>query len=351
MTRFVLITLGMALVLALALCLGGIWPPLALGYITVFTFLMDKVTALAAADAPQGAEFPAGHGLSTLLGLLHFLLLYGGVAVLSDPASRGAVLDLADKVLCFLALALFLGQVSNSNAHELIHRSARWPRRLGVAIYCSLLFGHHASAHPRVHHVHAATDADPNSARLGEGFYAFALRAWTGSFRAGLRAERALRAQRPAATLHPYAAYGIGAAASVTLAALLGGTVGVAVLLGLAVYAQIQLLLSDYVQHYGLRRSLRADGRPEPVGPAHSWNAPHGFSSALMLNAPRHSDHHAHPSRPYPGLSINRDVMPILPHSLPVMAVIALAPALWRRMMDNRAHHWSADDATQNAKP
>ena len=72
----------------------------------------------------------------------------------------------------------------------------------------------------------------------------------------------------------------------------------------LAVYAQLQILLADYVQHYGLRRQTGADGRPEPVGDGHSWNTPHWFSSALMVNAPRHSDHHLHPTRPYPGLRL-----------------------------------------------
>ena len=73
----------------------------------------------------------------------------------------------------------------------------------------------------------------------------------------------------------------------------------------------------------------------EPVGTQHSWNSPHYFSSALMLNATRHSDHHAHPARPYPALALPGDA-PLLPRSLPVMATIALVPPLWRRLMDPR---------------
>ena len=99
------------------------------------------------------------------------------------------------------------------------------------------------------------------------------------------------------------------------------------------------------MQHYGLRRADLPGGKSAPIGPEHSWNAPHGFSSGLMLNAPRHSDHHAHPGRAYPGLRLDRAAMPILPHSLPVMAVIALWPPLWRRVMDPRARAWAARDA------
>lgn len=35
--------------------------------------------------------------------------------------------------------------------------------------------------------------------------------------------------------------------------------------------------------------------------------------------------------------------MPVLPRAVPVMAVAALIPPLWRRMMDRRAKNWSAD--------
>ena len=93
------------------------------------------------------------------------------------------------------------------------------------------------------------------------------------------------------------------------------------------------------MQHYGLRRKISetdADGgKPEPVRAAHSWNSPQLWSSAMMLNAPRHSDHHQHPMRPYPALTLDSR-MPVLPHALPVMAVIALWPPLWRRVMDPR---------------
>ncbi len=333
MGRFTAVTLGMVACLALAMLFGGMFGAAALLYITVFTFFMDKLTAMAAPDHP-GAEFPAGNGLSAALGLLHFPLLYGGVWAISASG-----LTTLDKVLIFFALSLFLGQVSNSNAHELIHRSSRPLHRLGVAVYSSVLFGFHASAHVRVHHIHAATAQDPNSARLGQNFYHFAGRAWVGALRQGFRAESKFRKGKG---LHPYAIYTAYAVASITIAVLIGGWGGVLALLGLSTYAQIQLLLSDYVQHYGLRRAEIAPGKWEPVGPQHSWNSPHGFSSALMLNAPRHSDHHSHPNRPYPGLELDRDAMPILPQSLPVMAVLALVPPIWRRVMDKRVEKWAA---------
>ncbi|MHA6344773.1 alkane 1-monooxygenase [Roseivivax sp. CAU 1761] len=343
MTRFAAITGALVALLAAALIWGGwaIWA--ALAYVTVFAALLDRIAAPDGAESP-GGEFPAGTALSAALGIAHVPLLYGGVlALAASPAPLPARLAL------FVALGLFLGQVSNSNAHELIHRGDRRLRRLGTLVFVTLLFGHHASAHPRVHHVWVATPRDPNSARLGEGFWRFAPRAWWGSFREGRRAETRLRAGRGRGR-HPYAAYGAGAALSLAAVWTLGGGRAVALYLGLCLYAQMQLLLSDYVQHYGLTRRALGPGRWEPVGPAHSWNAPHAFTAGLLLNAPRHSDHHANPARPYPGLRLEPGAMPMLPASLPVMASLALVPPLWRRVMDRRARAWSAEACPDPAR-
>ncbi|NHX28373.1 alkane 1-monooxygenase, partial [Escherichia coli] len=153
-------------------------------------------------------------------------------------------------------------------------------------------------AHRLVHHRHVGTPADPNTPRPGEGFYRFLPRAWIGSFRAGLRAERALGRRGRYAT---YIGGGLGLLA---LSYLAFGLAGVLAHLALAGHASAQLLLSDYVQHYGLSRPRLENGKHAPVTAAHSWNAPHRFSSHLMLNAPRHSDHHTHPARPYPALHL-----------------------------------------------
>lgn len=328
---YALASLTPAVMLGVAFRFGGVWDMAALLSITLVVVFADRFTRIA---LPRAAPTDQTTRLSMALALVHFALLLGGVARLAEN------FDIA----LFLALGLYFGQISNSNAHELIHKAQRLPRRLGKAVYCSLLFGHHASAHPKVHHVWVASNQDPSSAPLGQGFYRFWPRAWIGSFRAGWRAESDMRKRQnppPHWSSHPYLAYGLGALITVLCAGLLAGWSGVVITLFLAIYAQGQLILSDYVQHYGLRRQCRTDGRLEPVGVQHSWNAAPWYSSAMMLNAPRHSDHHAHPSRAFPALRLSED-MPMLPFSLPAMGAIALVPPLWRRLMDRRAKVWIA---------
>ena len=326
MPAFAAATLAPLPLLATGATLGGplLWAGLA--YMGALSILLDQLLPLVEADAPEGAEFPAADTLLILLALLGLALPPVAILGATNPA-----LSLPEKAALLFATGLWLGQIGHPTAHELIHRATRGKTRLGVALYAWLLIGHHASSHRLIHHRHVATPLDPASAPRGRGFWRYLPRAAIGGFAEGLRAETALRDRR-AKGLHPYATYALISAAALALALVLAGPTGVALWLLIAAHAQLQIHLSDYVQHYGLTRATGPDGRPEPVNARHSWNTAHWFSSALLLNAPRHSDHHAHPTRPYPALRLPDDA-PRLPWPLPLAAAIALVPPLWRRLM------------------
>lgn len=326
---FAIVTLMPVPLIAAAAIWGGLWALIAFCYLTVLTSILDEVVGFVVPPT-EDVEFPVAKGLSIGLAVAHFALLVVVVGALSMNDGLG----LAEKLAVFAAAGLFFGQVSNSNAHELIHAGDRLRRRLGMWVYISVLYGHHTSAHPLVHHIRVATRDDPATSRRGESFYRYVRRAWIGGYREGKAAEdiRSSRMDRPL-WRHPYAVYLGGALVIAVFVVSTFGLLGLGVWLGLASFAQTQLLMSDYVQHYGLVRATGPNGKPEPTGPAHSWNSPHIWSSALMLNAPRHSDHHANPGRPFPALRLEDD-LPMLPRSLPVMSCVALHPKLWRRVMD-----------------
>lgn len=318
--------------LALGLAIGGPWLWAAFLYMSLLTLLLDQLIPLVPGQS-DGSEFPAADLLLLTIGLGALALLPAATWAIAGPSG----LSPGQRLLAFLATGFWLGQVVHPAAHELIHRPNRNLFRLGATVYAALLFGQHTSAHRLVHHRAVATPEDPNTARSGESFYRFARRAWAGSFRQGARAETALRAGRSG--LHPYIFYLAVSAAALTLATFIAGLPGLLAWTGLALHAQSQILLSDYVQHYGLTRARLPDGRYEPVGPRHSWNTAHWFTSAMMLNAPRHSDHHLHPSRPFPALRLP-DEAPRLPWPLPFACAMALAPRLWRRAMAPHLARW-----------
>lgn len=324
---YAIVSLLPGVLLIFASFAGSGWPLVALLMMTVWVWAMDRT------DLPGAARGQLA-GLPLAIGALHFLVLVAVIWALRSgwQGSETAAL--------MLAAGLFIGHVSNACAHELIHRPQRRARAVGTAIYCSILNGQHVSAHLLVHHVHAGTARDPNSAPLGQGFYRYFLRASLGEFLAGLKAENRRR-NAASAGFHPYLIYLGAGGCSLLCASALAGLAGCIGLVVLSLHAHTQLLLSDYVQHYGLQRKTAANGKPQPMGPAHSWNAPHRYSAALMLAAPFHSDHHTHPGRVFTDLQLDPKAMPMLPYSMPVMAAIALVPPLWRAMMDKRAASWS----------
>lgn len=330
LSAFVAVTCAPLVLLALAAGFGGGWVVAALVYLLLTGVLVDPLLSRLE-EEPSHAPVNA---LPVLLALSHFALLAGVVQVLA-----GDGLGLVEKLGLFYATSLYLGATSNGVAHELIHRANRWQRGLGRWMFISHLFGHHTSAHMLVHHIHVGTRADPNTARRGESYYRFWRRAWKGSFWRGLKAENARRARAGVSgwRTHPYTVYILGAAGFVLIAGALSGPAGVAWYVALAFMAQSGLLLTDYVQHYGLMRRDR-NGKPEPVNGLHSWNSPHWFVSKLTLNAVRHSDHHARPDKAFTALEPKVDGLgPELPYAANIMSLIALYPPAWRRIMDPRA--------------
>ncbi len=106
------------------------------------------------------------------------------------------------------------------------------------------------------------------------------------------------------------------------------------------------LTQANYVEHYGLLRQELASGRYQPVEPHHSWNTNHIFSNLITFHLQRHSDHHAHPMRPYQSLRDFPD-LPRLPSGYPGMYLLAAIPPLWFRIMDPKVIAWASGDVSK----
>ncbi len=93
--------------------------------------------------------------------------------------------------------------------------------------------------------------------------------------------------------------------------------------------------------------------RYERVDPSHSWNSNNIATNVLLYHLQRHSDHHANPTRRYQSLR-DFEESPVLPTGYAGMIVLALVPAVWRRVMDQRhraaAGHQFAQDFRQCAR-
>jgi len=260
-------------------------------------------------------------------------------------------------VLDSIGLALTMSMVSGiaiNTAHELGHKRdslERWLSRIALAQTC---YGHFFIEHNRGHHVRVATPEDPASARLGESFYEFLPRTVIGSLRSAWELERVRLERMEKSRLSLRNDILNAWAMSVVLFAALVAVFGLVVLPYLLIQAVLGFSLLEvvnYLEHYGLLRQRRPDGRYERTRPEHSWNSNSVASNVLLYHLQRHSDHHANPIRRYQALR-HVDEAPQLPTGYAGMIVCALVPPVWRRIMDHRLlAHYEGEVALANVNP
>ena len=262
-------------------------------------------------------------------------------------------LSMLDDVGLMLTVGMVSGIAINT-AHELGHKRASSERWLSKVALAQSSYGHFFIEHNRGHHVRVATPEDPASARLGESFYAFLPRTVAGSLRSAWELERTRLARGGHSPWTPRNDI-LGAwAMTVVLFAALTAVFGVVVapfLVGQAVLGFCLLEVVNYLEHYGLRRQRREDGRYERTRPEHSWNSNNVASNVLLYHLQRHSDHHANPIRRYQALR-HVEEAPQLPTGYAGMIVLAAFPPLWRRVMDRRLlAHYEGDVSLANIAP
>src|SRR4051794_9853777 len=250
-----------------------------------------------------------------------------------------------------------IGGIGINTAHELGHKKEANERWLSKIALAQSFYGHFYIEHNRGHHVRVATPEDPASARVGESFYEFWPRTVGGSLRSAWNLERRRIARR---RQHPWRLSNDVLNAWLMSAVLWG--VLIAVLgPGITPYLVIQAVVGfsllevvNYMEHYGMLRQKVGVGerqRYERVDPSHSWNSNNIATNVLLYHLPRHSDHHANPTRRYQSLR-DCEESPVLPTGYAGMIVLAIVPAVWRRVMDPRVlAHFGGDLARANLSP
>lgn len=271
---------------------------------------------------------------------LQFVLLFWMIWY----ASGANHLSGLEKIILFFGIGVITGTIGINYSHELMHQKSKVERWMGDVLLSMALYSHFRSEHLLVHHRHVGTPRDPVTARYNEGFYRFFARVLPGSLRSAFAAEKAMQARKDRPWTHlsnPFFRYWALQAAMLVIAFALGGVIGVFLFIWQAFIAVWQLELVNYVEHYGLTRKHLGNGKYEHVKPQHSWNAAHKATNWLLVNLQRHSDHHYKPDRRFPLLqNYSEAEAPQLPYGYPIMTMAAMAPPVWRRVMNRRVRRW-----------
>jgi alkane 1-monooxygenase len=283
---------------------------------------------------------------------LYLPIQYAGLVFACWLWSSGQLSTL-DSVGLALTVAMVSGIAINT-AHELGHKRASLERWLSKVALAQSGYGHFFIEHNRGHHVRVATPEDPASSRLGESFYRFLPRTVIGSLSSAWELERVRLRRLESSMWTPRNDILSAWAMTVVLFGALVAVFGVVVLPYLAIQAVLGFSLLEvvnYLEHYGLLRQRREDGRYERTRPEHSWNSNNTASNVLLYHLQRHSDHHANPVRRYQALR-HVEQAPQLPTGYAGMILTAVIPPLWRRVMDHRVlAHYEGDLARANLRP
>ena len=315
--------------------------------------LLDLIAGLDASNPPDSViKWLEADRYYRWCTYLYIPIQYAGLLFACWLWSSGQLSVLED-----IGLAFTVGMVSGiaiNTAHELGHKRASVERWLSKVALAQSGYGHFFIEHNRGHHVRVATPEDPASARLGESFYAFLPRTVLGSLRSAWELERERLRRLGSSPWTPRNDILNAWAMSVVLFGALAIAFGPVVLPYLLLQAIIGFSLLEvvnYLEHYGLLRARREDGRYERTRPEHSWNSNNVASNVLLYHLQRHSDHHANPLRRYQALR-HFEEAPQLPTGYAGMILTALVPPLWRLTMDGRLlAHYGGDVTRANIHP
>ena len=236
------------------------------------------------------------------------------------------------------SIGVVLGALGINVAHELGHRANSWEQFLAKAGLLPVLYQHFFIEHNRGHHKHVSTDKDPATAKKNEWVYSFFFRSIIGQYLGAwrLEKERLSKKELPIFSwqneMIRFTVYQILYLLAVVL------IFGVNVLpfaLAIALIGVLLLETINYIEHYGLRRKMLPNGRPERVLPKHSWNSDHEMGRIVLFELTRHSDHHYLASRKYQILR-HMEESPQLPTGYPGSMLMALVPPLWFFVMNKR---------------
>ena len=273
------------------------------------------------------------HNLSLIIILpgIFFLLLFGLIRVSESNISHLEAMAIG------AAVGMSGGSIGITTAHELIHRSNKKMRCMGIILLTLCLYGHFRIEHIYGHHKYFATREDPATARKDENFYFFLCRCVVMSLISSWNIEKDLLKKK---NLSQYNFrnrmfhYCIMEIFLLTLSVLIAGMNGLIFIL-LHSFVSITLLeLVDYIQHYGLERRKK-NGIYNKYGEQHSWNSRHTSANWSTFNLGLHAEHHQTAGKHYPLLSQQKKIME-MPSNYPIMIMMALIPPIWFKVMNPR---------------
>lgn len=242
------------------------------------------------------------------------------------------------------SLGLILSSSGINVAHELGHKKSKLARIAAKTLLIPSHYMHFIIEHNLGHHLNVSTPEDPATSRKGETVYFFWIRSTFQSYFNAWKIENKIQRNKNKAILNinnRMIHFAIIQFLYLATIFYFFGSLGflAAIILGIISFLVLETI--NYIEHYGLVRKKKANGRYEVVTHKHSWNSDHQLGRILLYELTRHSDHHYKSMKKYQLLDSHED-SPELPFGYPGSIVISLFPPIWFKIMNKRVEFWSA---------
>ena len=225
--------------------------------------------------------------------------------------------------------------------HELGHRKSLFSRTCSKLLYLPCQYMHFFIEHNYGHHINVATPDDPATAKYKQNLYSFWISSVTKTYLSAWRIQlKLLRVSKQSfiSLKNDMIFYTLFQISFLILIYLNYGLIITIYSVFMSVVSFLFLETINYVEHYGLLRRIKSNGRYERVKPHHSWNSNHTIGRITLYELTRHSDHHFKSSKKYQVLESIED-SPQLPYGYPTSILISFFPPLWFRIMNPLVEH------------
>ena len=220
--------------------------------------------------------------------------------------------------------------------HELGHRKSLFSRTCSKLLYLPCQYMHFFIEHNYGHHINVATPDDPATAKYKQNLYSFwissVIKTYLSAWRIQLKLLRVSK-QSFISLKNDMIFYTLFQISFLIFIYLNYGLIITIYSVLMSVVSFLFLETINYVEHYGLLRKIKSNGKYERVKPHHSWNSNHTIGRITLYELTRHSDHHFKSSKKYQILESIED-SPQLPYGYPTSILISFFPPLWFRIMN-----------------
>jgi alkane 1-monooxygenase len=225
-------------------------------------------------------------------------------------------------------------------AHELVHSHHAIDRGLARILSATSGYWHFADEH-RSHHATNGSAQLVDAAPMHMHVYRYAWLRYLATWRCAWDWELAAQMrQRRAAFTNRLVWWAIAPIGVLALHGFAAGLAGAIFFVTMAAGTAFSLQAITFLQHWGLAQAQT----PESAIYGYAWEEGCAMQACVTLNHAFHSHHHLKPGLRYYELQAVAGA-PQLPASYPVMFIVMLVPALFRRIMTRQRAAWLATHA------